>query len=56
MNHELDNGISILHSCRNYAILQLGENIIVFKKYVEILEGKDVMSVTYSQMVQEKTK
>lgn len=29
---------------------------LFFKKYVEILEGKDVMSTTYSQMVQEKDK
>ena len=29
---------------------------LFFRKYVEILKGKDVMSVTYSQMVQEKNK
>lgn len=29
---------------------------LFFRKYVEILEGKDAMSVTYSQMVQEKDK
>ena len=29
---------------------------LLFRKYVEILEGKDVMSVTYSRMVQEKNR